>query len=235
MLNKGRRWLCVALCAWLPPCLHGQNSRPRSESDPRIKTLTQIAAAAKSKGLSAVFIPSASEPAFAVGLLDAASRYSLVVATPVATEVDLGPDYLVTWCAVRVDRVVIDHATATTGSLSVRSIPPDSKANKILPTQNQILIVISGGIAIIDGITISEHVPGDKAIELGKRYLFILDLSPDRLARLPFEGASLFAIGADGDSLSPMTFISDPVVDDVKSTAFHSVSRIQQVIARRVP
>ncbi len=129
-------------------------------------------------------------------------------------------------------KVLVDHPPVTTASLLTDSLPVQIKTSTLLPLNgNQILLAVSGGTTVIDGVTLTERTPGEESIKLNQQYLFILDISPDRLARLPLEAAGVFTIGGDGNTLSPITSRAHPVVKDVNSPQFRFLSQVQRSIA----
>jgi hypothetical protein len=206
---------------------------PRSETDPRVKTLAARAAEAKANGLSEVtFSTPEQTPVFSTSLLDSSSRFSVVVGRLSAKQALVSDRRIMTWYRLDVDYVLTDHASPF-DTFELNSIPASERPTRLLPVEaSQLLLIQPGGRATIQGISIVERETGGKPLQLNQPFLFILETSIDhQLARLPFGLAGVFEIQPDGDSLRPMTSLSREIPDDVKSSYSDSLS----LIRRKVP
>lgn len=218
----------------IPNILPGQIS-PRSESDSRIRTLALRAAEAKANQLSEVtFSPPEQMPVFSTSFVDSASRFSVVIGRLSATETLADDRHITTWYTLDIDQVLTEHASAF-DTFELINIPTNQRPTRLLPIEvSQMLLIQPGGKVTVQGVSIIEREHGDKALQLNRPYLFILETSVDhQLARLPFGLAGVFEIQSDGDSLSPMSSVSRAVSDDVKSTYSHSLSLIRHTLSSR--
>ena len=223
--------LATSCLLFRAPNLQGQHSEqpvPRSETDPRVRTLKGRAADAKAIGRPQIaFFTPEEIPVFIGGMQDALAKYSAVVASPVALQTLVESTHLFTWYLLDIDRSLVEHAPVIATGLQLDQIPESVRPTKLLPIKsNGIDLAVPGGTAVIDGVSVTELENGSTRLELNKKYLLLLELSSDRLARLPFGMAGVFAIGADGETLSQMTTLKTPITNDVTTSDFRTLSHL---------
>lgn len=122
-----------------------------------------------------------------------------------ATETSVDDRDITTWYTLDIDQVLTEHPSLF-DTFELSSIPANQRPARLLPIEaTQMLLIRPGGKVTIQGVSIIERENGDKALQLNRPYLFILETSVDhQLARLPFGLAGVFEVQSDEDSLSPM-------------------------------
>ena len=212
-----------------------QGPRPKSESDNRIPSLKSRATEAKAAGRCDIaFSTPVDDPVFTAGLLDISSKYSIVIASVAAQETLVGRSRMFTWYVLQVESYLIRHGPAMPSLKGVDGLPETRRPRTLLPLtgSDTLLIEVPGGSTVIDGVTVSEREPEAQSLLPNKRYVFILDISEDgTMGYLPTGFAGVFAIGADGEMLSPLSTSENPVTDDVKAK-FNTVSKAKAALAK---
>lgn len=212
-----------------------QGPRPKSESDNRIRSLQSRATEAKAAGrYDIAFSTPVDDPAFTRGLLDISSKYSIVIASVVAQETLVGQNRMFTWYVLQAESYLTRHGPVMPSLKGVAALPETRRPRTLLPLtgSDTLLIEVPGGSTVIDGVTVSEREAEAQSLLPNKPYVFILDISEDgTIGYLPIGFAGVFAIGADGEMLSPLSTRENPVTADVKAK-FNTVSKAKTALAK---
>jgi hypothetical protein len=187
-----------------------------AQSAPQVEHVTTIAervAAAKASASREVTFafPGVIYPVVPRGLVRASSQFSLVVGTPRATQTVIQDEAsLSTWYSIAIEEVIVDHPCSMCSLLTVDGLPPSMRPDKLLPVPpHSLLLIRRGGAVAMEGVNVTETERGVAQLMVGKKYLFVVDESPKGMARLVLNDAGVFAVGPDGDALTPISRPSD--------------------------
>lgn len=172
--------------------------------------VTERAAAAKAAGKTEVTFPSLTNtyPVEVKGLTHAIMEFTVVVGTPRKTQSVLVEDGagIGTWYSVEIEQTIADHACTLCALLTFDKLPGGAKPASLLPVPaHSMIFVRRGGSITVDGIQVTETEKGVATLSEGKKYLFVVDKSPAGIARLVLNDAGIFTVGADGNTLAPLT------------------------------
>ncbi|MBV9746229.1 MAG: hypothetical protein JO099_20910 [Acidobacteriia bacterium] len=185
----------------------------------------------------------------ATGLNQLILSSPLVMKTGVRTVNDLIRDYsLLRFTVVDAVSTVDDQNVQTWYKLSVvdvlsrqaqvrqRSLPLDTPRALLPLGGSEVLFVVTGGTAVVDGITVTES-PVDTGLVLHKdrQYVggFLLEAS-GQLAETAALSASLYEI-SNNEDLTPLGSPEDPLVRDFRDYVGNRLSTLRNTIGRQVP
>lgn len=188
------------------------------------------------------------EQAKAAGIHEITLSSPLVMKSAVRTVNDLIRDYsLLRVTVVDGTSVVDDQNVQTWYKLSVldvlsrqaqvrqRSLPPDTPRPLLPLGGSEVLFVITGGTAVVDGITVTES-PVDAGLVLHKdrQYVggFLLD-SSGQLARTAALTASLYELNNNED-LTPLGSPEHPLVRDFRDYLGNRLTALRNTISRQI-
>jgi hypothetical protein len=204
---------------------------------PEVEHLDSIqsrAAAAKAAGKTEVSFPApgVSYPFVPAGLVHASSEFSVVVGIPVAKQTVVENDTSIsTWYSIEIEQTISNRPCKMCSLLTLEGLPKSLQPSSLLPIPaHSMLLIRRGGTITADGVAVTETEGGLSALTTGKKYLFVVDKSPKGMVRLVLNDAGIFAVGDDGDTLTPITPASHPPVSHPSSTKVTSLKELRQSV-----
>ena len=201
------------------------------EVEPRT-TIADRAAAAKKSGISDVTFATAgvTYPIEPTGLRHAIVDFTVIVGVPVAkqTVVQNGTD-ISTWYTIDTKEVIADRPCKMCALLSADNIPSTLRPTTLLPIPpHSILLSRRGGSTKVDGVTVTETENGISALTIGTQYLFVVDKSPNGMARLVLNDAGIYTLAPEGQALTPLAVAAGTASVGTKAGAFPSLAQLRQ-------
>jgi hypothetical protein len=201
-------WLVVPLLLTLGVPLGARNPAPEQDRG----TLGAQALRAKELGRASLALNVQLDRPLDEAIESIQSEWAFLLAarTTKAPIAVAGPDFIYTWYVLRLERNLSSLAGSQTA------------CGKDLPTAihlepGEIAVPTLGGTATVEGVvvTMTSRTP-QPSFDVGRRYLLIGALCPDRAASLPYGDSSVIPVSSDGTigpsvSPYPFTFVRDIV------------------------
>jgi hypothetical protein len=186
-------------------------SAGQSQPEPLLGRITRAVLAAKQQGLTEVSLPALSVMKMDVNTLERAAKYSIFLAHPVSTAVTASAHSMTTWYTLQTDEILIKKKADAVNHDSTPPLPLESLA------AGQLLLPISGGQAVVDGIVVRLAPDFGLRLRMGKKYVFVLDLKKGgRIGQLVAQDDGIFELSQDGFSIKSLRR-SGPLGQDVQA------------------
>jgi len=214
----------------LPACLvavaFSQHSSTETSGDEgRIR---RVVREAKARGDTEVALsPPIPLPTGVSSVDEVVALYSIVIVEPVQTLVSLAdPDAIETWCKLKVLEWLVRQKMTDDEPRIPSALLPVPK--------DELVVVHSGGKAIIDGVTVTEQSYDNLSFKTSRKYLlFVLLSRRAQYADLAAGSSSAFLVRPD-DTLEPLTRLSYPLVDDVRRVSGGVLSVFREAVRSRL-
>jgi hypothetical protein len=208
---------------------YSNNQRQVRASDVQVsKRLKEHVTAAKNKGKDSVTIPTAlmldhagSEDDVHMSL----SYFNYVLAELIEQRSDLSAATnvdITTWCKFR----ILDTFSQSPKTLNIDIAPPQGMSP---PNQDEFLIQMYGGSAVIDGVKVNVTDPSFPPFQLNKKYLLLVSLSPSRVGAFEGGPAGVFTADETGQ-ITPLTRVHSRLAKSIQDNLGQSTFELRDKI-----
>ena len=196
------------------------------------ESIASRAAQGKTEGKSEVTFPSVgtSYPVVAGGLTHATSEFTVVVGVPRAVQTVIENDTsIATWYSIAISEVIASHPCKMCSLLTIDGIPASLVPNTLLPVADRSMLFLRrGGSITRDGVKVTETENHISALTIGKKYVFVVDKSPNGIARLVLNDAGIFTVADDGKTLTSIIVGSSPSDKTAQPQGFPTLDQLRE-------
>ena len=201
---------------------------PRDELKGRLR---EAVLEAKASGRSQIEIPAPQiTPPFVDNLFTVRERYTVIVGQPLQIVASSTADgnAIITWYKLKVSEVVTKQPTVRSEPSLEQSGPPVA----LLPLAiDEVLVGVSGGNVVSDGVTILQHSPFDPRLQLNRQYVLTVYLQASgAIASLAALNDGVFELQSDGSTIVPIGHKNYPLVKDIYARTGNDLEFLRKVL-----